>query len=502
VPEVKEGLHALVIGGMAKVDGRSVRIFTGPAMYQQPIVRSLTVLAVLTGVTLLVYLPTLQWSLLSDDFDMVWGTGQGRSSWHHGFFRPISFLSFRMVHELWGDGAFAHRIFNMLVHGVNAFLVFLLTRSLCDRERISNNAAWMAALLFIVYPFHQEAIVWCVGRYPSMATAFMLGGVLVASSAHRWPLKVAFVLSLYVVAALTYEIALCLPFLVLVLLRQRNDPLRPWVVGFVLTTMALLAGRWLIVGDWSSGYLRTLLQHDGTTYAFAVPKALLRLVLPPCEDTRRQAVRSALLLFAIAVLGWKLKAARSIPLSRSVLYLLLAMLLLSSWLALLGGVSTRTSESDRFLYLPSVFLCVIIGLFLSGLEKGVLRWGLASALLAISFVALRANHRNWAVASVITASTIDALEREQARGPLEVNGLPDEFEGAFIFRHGVNSAMLLHGVDTSRVQVVGWMTRSDMLASGIKDTIDQRFDRGGPVGQLMSDGRTGTTGRSHLEWRP
>ncbi len=492
----------MVIGGQAKVGGAPFRIFTHAAMYQHPIVRSLIVLTTLAGVALVVFLPTLHWPLLSDDYDMVWGTGKGWGTWRHGFFRPVSFLSFRIIHVLAGDGAIAHRAFNLFVHTWNAFLVFFLTRSFFQDRPNAGTAAWTAALLFVVYPFHQEAIVWCVGRYPSMATLFMLVALVAVGSGTRWLVRFALVQTCYVVAVLTYEIAFCLPVLVLLMLRSRNEALRTWVIGFAMVTGALLAGRWMIAGNLSSGYLQTLFQHEALTYALAAPKTLFRLFLPPCENARSQFLRALLLFVGLGLLGWRSKGWFQRPSTRQVIVLVLTMLIFSSWLAFVGGVSTRTSESDRFLYLPSVFLCIVIGILLAQISDRRWRWSVAGSLLVIFLFALRANHRNWAIASEISTRTIDGIEREGTSGPLVVNDLPDEYEGAFIFRHGVRSALLLRGVDTARVRIGALMTRDEMLTSGVKDMIEQRFDHEAAIGYLMRVSGPCAVGRSCFEWTP
>lgn len=473
-------------------------------MIQHPVVRSLVTLLLLLVIASIVFAPVMSLSFLSDDLDMVWGTGRGAATWTHGFFRPLSFLSFRLVRVIAGDQAFAQRIFNVLVHGVNAFLLYRLVFGtlITERAAVRQWAAWSAAVLFIVYPYHQEAIVWIVGRYPSLATLFVLCTLLVVMSERgvlRWPLAgLSFLLAL-----MSYEIAVCLPILALPLLRERTTDRRHWLITSVVVLMIWSIGRVWATGHLANAYLGEVIGHDPLTWLTGVPKVLARLVLPPSDDAQRWILRFALLALAAAGLAW-----RSYPLpgndrgTGTAIRTMLWMLVVGSWLALLGGVSTRTSESDRFLYLPSVFLCGLFGCVLARVGRPAPRWALLVALLTGSFFALRENHRHWIIASLITSTITDEVKRVMPHGPLTIVAVPEEHEGAYILRHGATALLLLNDIDTARIHFGPPVPRSAMIASGMRDLIDTHYDQGSSIGRLEPDTSNGSGGRFTFRWEP
>ena len=129
----------------------------------------------------------------------------------------------------------------------------------------------------------------------------------------------------------------------------------------------------------------------------------------------------------------------------------------------LGGVSTRTSESDRYLYLPSVFLCMLAGLLVLSIPQRAARMLVFGSLLIASTLALRSNHARWRSASATTTRILTELPELSASGLLFVSGLPDNDHGAFIFRNGFREAVWLSGRDGERYIDVKGPKRSDSV---------------------------------------
>lgn len=119
----------------------------------------------------------------------------------------------------------------------------------------------------------------------------------------------------------------------------------------------------------------------------------------------------------------------------------------------LGGVSVRTSESDRFLELPAYFLCMIVAHYMVFLQKR--RKALHITLfiiLAYNIFFLEKNNLNWTKASDIVKETLQLAKTNAGNGKLYFYNMPGEIDGAFVFRVGFEEALLLNGVDTSRVK--------------------------------------------------
>lgn len=94
-----------------------------------------------------------------------------------GYYRPVSILTFQIDRVLWLlNGSFYH-LENILIHTINAVLVFFLALKLFgDRYRY---IPLFSALLFAVYPINTEAVNWISARCDLLATFFVLLGFLV-----------------------------------------------------------------------------------------------------------------------------------------------------------------------------------------------------------------------------------------------------------------------------------------------------------------------------------
>ncbi len=86
-----------------------------------------------------------------------------------GIFRPLTLISFSLNFIMFGDSPASFHVINILLHGFNIFLVFLLVSQLTSRRR-----AFLAALLFAVLPIHIEAVASIVGRGELLLVGFGL----------------------------------------------------------------------------------------------------------------------------------------------------------------------------------------------------------------------------------------------------------------------------------------------------------------------------------------
>lgn len=413
----------------------------------------------------LLFWPVLSFSPFSDDHSALWNSGVRDIPWRTGFMRPLSDRTFRLGYLLFGKDASLHHAFNVAIHGLNTFLVFLLCRRWTDRR-----GGLYAAFLFLAYPFHQESIVWLVGRESSLGASAVLAGLIVAGSSATSRVRCAWMTVCMLLGTLCYESALLLLPLSLVITRSGLFPSwPPWRA--IMAWMAPVAAAYLMLrlhanGAGSSGYMQGLLPAAPAEWAMNIPKAFGRLVLPPAPEASVQVVRAAVLvLVMLALLLRHGLAARSL---HAPSLLLISLIVVSGSVAATAGVSTVTSESDRYLYLPSAFLCSLIGMVLSRLHAPFTRWTMLIALLVPAIWQTKVNHANWRQASIITGQCISALPEPGEQGRLWVQDLPQDTAGAFIFRNGFNEAMELAGRSSADIVVVPpGLTRAQVEAVGL-----------------------------------
>lgn len=125
--------------------------------------------------------------------------------------RPLRELTFLIDHSLFGMNPAGYHIQNILWHGVNAFLLYLLAL----RLGMGRMAAGAAALLFLVHPIQVEVVAQVSHRKDSLALAFSLLSLLSYASAfdprRRKGLRLCLAVSLAGVALLAKQNALVLP---------------------------------------------------------------------------------------------------------------------------------------------------------------------------------------------------------------------------------------------------------------------------------------------------
>ncbi|MBF0344107.1 MAG: tetratricopeptide repeat protein [Nitrospirae bacterium] len=102
--------------------------------------------------------------------------------------RIIGFISFAINYKLNGLDVTGYHIFNLLVHIVNAMLVYWLIiltfaapffsndsdLDVYSVTRTPNSCALLGALLFVVHPIQTQAVTYIVQRFASLATLFYL----------------------------------------------------------------------------------------------------------------------------------------------------------------------------------------------------------------------------------------------------------------------------------------------------------------------------------------
>ena len=133
--------------------------------------------------TLVIYLPATRHGFSRfDDSDYVtenqvvqngltWaGVKWAFVTWHAGNWHPLTWLSHMLDCELFGLNAGAHHFINVLLHALNAVLLFALLRRLTG---MLWPAAFIAAL-FAWHPLRVESVAWIAERKDVLSTLFAL----------------------------------------------------------------------------------------------------------------------------------------------------------------------------------------------------------------------------------------------------------------------------------------------------------------------------------------
>lgn len=89
---------------------------------------------------------------------------------YSSYYRPLQMLSYALNFRSFGPSPFNYRIFNVVVHYINALLVFFLAFKISE-DKIT---AGITSLLFVVHPFQMAAVPFITFRSELLCTLFGL----------------------------------------------------------------------------------------------------------------------------------------------------------------------------------------------------------------------------------------------------------------------------------------------------------------------------------------
>jgi protein O-mannosyl-transferase len=125
------------------------------------------------------------------------------------FYRPLFWLSLGLDGQMWGsDSPIGFHLTNIFLHYLNAALFFLLLR----RLGLSFPLTYLVPLIWLSLPVNTEVVAWVSGRAFSLATAFMLCGLLALDShsrTGRW-YQLAILSAASLCATLSHEVGIVL----------------------------------------------------------------------------------------------------------------------------------------------------------------------------------------------------------------------------------------------------------------------------------------------------
>jgi hypothetical protein len=317
-----------------------------------------------------------------------------------GFYRPLTFLSLWLDYRVLGADYAGYHIQSIAFHGINSLLVAWLARALGFNRM---NSLW-AGLLFAAAAVNFEAVLWPAARFDLLATMFTLTALIAAVKYFKhkqtwsWMLPVS--LLCYAAAIMNKESGYSCPLLLLFIISthrlwsiprpRRNKALlcgalvAAVTVAMIFTRIAVYdgLGGYPILANQQSAHF-TIGLKTAASLLRTVPAAILGVNTASASPGWLNIVVIAfsLFIFVLVLAGAGRFGRREYALLVCALIAALPVMNLVIWIG-------STMQHSRYLYMPSVFVMLLIVSI-----WGKIRWAsvMLGTLLAINALGVISN---------------------------------------------------------------------------------------------------------------
>jgi len=224
---------------------------------------------VLLALTVAAYVPALQSGFIWDDdryvtHNPLLGSWDGlREIWLSPSamlqYYPLTHTTFWVEYQLWGLAPVGYHLVNVLLHGANAILVWLVL------HEVAAPGAFLAGAVFAVHPVHVESVAWVSELKNVQSGVFYLLTVLGLVAAGRSRRPDAMALAAFLAAMLSKTVTCTLPVALLTVLWWR----RGRVAGDDLRRLAPFALLGIVVGLPTIWMERRFVGAEGTEWALS-----------------------------------------------------------------------------------------------------------------------------------------------------------------------------------------------------------------------------------------
>ncbi len=417
-----DGIADGTVPAMERIDSRGEcgQRMTIRTMLARQDIRRAAFSAIIAVVVFVAYWPALGAAFIGDDYDALCRA----MTWHGlvptletavngAFYRPGQEALMKLLYELFGANPIPYRIVQVILHlCIAAVLVVLGEKLLRDAglvASLSSRAAWIGGSVFALMPRLDEGVAWISAIQTPAATL----GILVAVYGMFMPKRKPFLRILCVVTGMVgsltmKETAVVLPIYALATsivisgdtftVRFRKALREPTVIATAATAVLFLLARWVILGgvggyglrtsDGGLGHIAGIAAVNLVRYpltALTVPASIITL-LPSTPVV----VLSAAIIAVLSASAWLVaphlskheKETHAPVTAPKVALFILAVYFVVSMLPTLHLIPSMTGNGGgRYVYTPSVWLALAVGLILARLS---VRWrmGVTVGILA------------------------------------------------------------------------------------------------------------------------
>jgi hypothetical protein len=362
-------------------------------------------------------------------------------------YRPLVVVSMVFDFFLWKTNSIGWFATNLLLYTANVFLVFFLARTL-KSEGVADVFPFFCASLFAVYPLHCEPVCWLAGRSDLICTFwFLLSFIFCGKALLRQSKRLKiFSLASFVFCLLSKEMSIVLPAVASILaflwakkpakMVQRLRFSIFWSSPYWLMLAVYFVLRLKFLGTLMGGYTDAVGLVMQSTWLVRLTdwKNVFRIFYPFRDQFFLSFV--GIIVLTLAYIGSVLQTRLS---NASKELILMVFWLTFSILPILPmwGLGPNL-EAGRIYFLASVPLCMLLGLFLAGIQR---KWARNLCLFCIAFfwsISARDVSEVWAAAGAEVRNLCsEAVQLCKSKsGKFAILPLPKEKDGALLLTNG------------------------------------------------------------------
>ncbi|KKP92157.1 MAG: hypothetical protein UR94_C0004G0018 [Parcubacteria group bacterium GW2011_GWA2_36_10] len=406
------------------------------------------------------------WYFLSDDWHWLYLAKNRVWSWDifmtnyeglqvGGSYNPLSFLVFKIFYNLFHLKAGFYHLVSILVHSLNAYLVFILVNKIFVQDETKKYLAYSTAILFLLWPTQTEIVNW-LAAWPHLwaSTFYLLSFIYYLNYRQKDKAKFLGLSLLFFIISLGFkENALSLPILIFLweayLFSKKAVKNWSWAFSaYLLLLAAFLFLRQLITGalfgyygqsqlDTSLlAYFANLLAFLSSQFTFGVVNIWFYKFYYHYLDLLFIFGASFLSLYFFFT--WYYKKWQQFTLVVSGMIVLLPMLPL--------GLHHLNFAGERYMYLSSAFIIVwfLVLISESGLSAKKMSY-LCIILSVVILFPLEIKNNIWQQANTLSRRIISSYQDLKLAPDVKLIsvGLPDNLSGAEVFRNNLQQALEL-----------------------------------------------------------
>ena len=379
-----------------------------------------------------------------EDIFVVNPYGRFMSDFTRGAIIKFTFLADNF---LGGINPLGYHITNILLHLCNTILAtytfrLLLKFTVLD-ELKARNAYYIFFFLFLLSPVHSEPLCYLLGRAGLVVTLFCILSLLFFLKANFKSTGLLIIsLGFFLLALFSYEISWTFPVIILLTANylKQYRPLNSKKIFIYVAPFFIVFAVWFLVKIVFLNQLK-ITPYGNDVFALLNPLRLtkniivlfFRNILPPFENTT-VFVALSIITAAVFVYIFTILKNKNTPLLFFALLIVISCFL--AYLpAVVFGVSSHNSESERYIYFSSVFAIMFLALAISLLRNQQTAKVVVITCCFVYAYFLFATINNYIQGGQFSQNYLKLLAKEQTNFKyVYLINQPSQYKGALLFR--------------------------------------------------------------------